>query len=176
MEKICKSIIGRLFRGLRAFFQEIFKPESFVKREAFENYVRNKIFPLSNYHLIYKTPNYNENRKDYIETTLYPDFMFREKDSDKSFFVEAKWRNGEYRKKGKIPWSYTKQLKRYKAVDKEDKVFIILGVGGKPSNPDKIALFPVSGCNYIELYDKFIDKYSIPVNKPVSAKYLWRLK
>jgi len=55
-------------------------------------------------------------------------------------------------------------LKRYKAIDEEDKVFIILGVGGKPSNPDKIALFPVSGCNYTELYDTFIDKYSIPLN------------
>jgi len=60
MKKKSKSIPGGLFRGLRAFFQEIRKPESFVKGEAFENYVRNKIFPLSNYHLIYKTPNYNE--------------------------------------------------------------------------------------------------------------------
>jgi hypothetical protein len=35
-----KSIPGRLFRGLRVFVLEIIEPESFVKGEIFENYVR----------------------------------------------------------------------------------------------------------------------------------------
>ena len=67
--------------------------------------------------------------------------MFREKDSDESFFVEAKWRNGEYRKEGKIPWCKPSQLKRYKAIDEEDKVFIILGVDSRAYNQKESLCF-----------------------------------
>jgi len=176
MKKKSKSIPGGLFRGLRAFFQEIRKPESFVKGEVFENYVRNKLFPISEYKLIHKTTDYNNNKGDYVETTLYPDFRLKDKENGKLFFVEVKWRNGES-KAGKISWCDQKQLRRYKAIDKkENKVFIILGVGGRASKPERIALFPVSDCAYIALYDTFINKYSIPVNKPVTSKYLWRLR
>ncbi len=153
------------------------KPQSFVKGEAFEKYVRDILFPQSDYILVHKTHDYNSNNGDYVESSLKPDFKFRDKRNGKEFYVEVKWRMGVYNGQNKIEWCNEKQLKRYKAIDKkESKVFIILGFGDKPAAPKEIILFPMGGCNYTGLYDSFLDRYSFYTGKPVFSDYLWKLK
>lgn len=171
------SIIKKLSKGIKALTNELIKPDSFIKGEEFEEYVRKFIFTISTYDLIHKTHDYNSNNRDYVESSLKPDFKFRDKKSGKEFFVEAKWRKGIYNRENKIEWCNQKQLRRYKAIDKnENKVFVILGFGDKPIKPEEIVLFPISGCNYNALFDSFLDKYSFYVNKPVFSEYLWKLK
>jgi hypothetical protein len=171
------SLIKRLGKGLKALTDEMTKPESFVKGEEFEEYVRKILFPHSDFKLLHKTHDYNSNNGDYVESSLKPDFKFRDSKNRKEFYVEAKWRSGVYNRENKISWCNQGQLKRYKAIDKNDaKVFIALGIGDDPLRPDEIALFPISSCNYTALYDSFIDKYSFYVNKPVFSRYLWKLK
>lgn len=165
-------ILIRLYRGSIAFIKEVIKPVSFVKGDIFENYVRKKIFTISDYQLIYRTPEYWANRKDYVQSSLYPDFWFKDRRSRVEFFVEVKWRNGNYWN-GKINWCNPQQLKRYKEIDKDTlKVFIILGIGNKPSRPDRIALFPVSECDYNELYDSFIEKYLIKNKRAIDYSFI----
>tara|TARA_R110002049_G_C8847069_1_gene536939 strand:+ start:22 stop:540 length:519 start_codon:yes stop_codon:yes gene_type:complete len=171
------SIIRKFSKGIKALTNELTKPDSFVKGEEFEEYVRKYIFPISDYDLIHKTHDFNSNNGDYVESSLKPDFKFRDKKSGKEFYVEAKWRSGIYNRENKIEWCNEKQLRRYKAIDKnENKVFIVLGFGDKPIKPEEIVLFPISGCNYNALFDSFLDKYSFYVNKPVFSEYLWKLK
>jgi hypothetical protein len=50
-----------------------------------------------------KTHDFHENNKDYIESSLYPDYLFREKKSNIEFFVEAKYRENLFQ--GKVFWS-----------------------------------------------------------------------
>src|SRR5690606_14510667 len=106
-----------------------------------------------------KTHDYGTNKSDYIESSLNPDFKFRDKKSGKEFYVEAKWRAGYYTRGNKIQWCNQNQLNRYKKLDKaEVPVFIALGMGDNPKYPDEIIIFPVSKCNYSELYDSYLDK------------------
>ena len=171
------NVIKKLKRGIKAFKNELIKPDSFAKGEEFEEYVRKYIFPMSDYDLVQRTHNYNSNNVDFIESCLNPDFKFRDKKNGKEFYVEAKWRSGVYNKENKIEWCKEKQLKRYKAIDNnENRVFIVLGFGDKPSKPDEIILFPISGCNFNGLYDSFLNKYIFYVKKPVFSSYLWNLK
>ncbi|MFA6618858.1 MAG: hypothetical protein WCT23_07310 [Candidatus Neomarinimicrobiota bacterium] len=171
------SIIKKFSKGIKALTNELNKPDSFVKGEEFEEYVRKFIFPISDYDLIHKTHDFNSNNGDYVESSLKPDFKFRDKKSGKEFYVEAKWRSGVYNRENKIEWCNEKQLRRYKAIDKnENKVYIVLGFGDKPIKPEEIVLFPISSCNYNALFDSFLDKYSFYVNKPVFSEYLWKLK
>lgn len=167
-----------LFRRIStAIKNEIKKPTSFVKGEAFEEYVRKVLFPKTDYDLVHRTQDYNTNKGDYVESSLKPDFLLRDKKTGKEFYVEVKWRKGVYNRQNKIEWCNENQLRRYKAIDKrEKKVFVILGFGDKAYNPLEIIIFPISACNYIALYDSFLNKYSFYLNKSVFPEYLWKLR
>ena len=56
------SLFKKFNKGIKAFTKELNKPGSFVKGEEFEEYVRNYIFPISDYDLIHKTHDYNSNK------------------------------------------------------------------------------------------------------------------
>ena len=171
------GIFNKLTSGVKAFSKEVSKPESFEKGEKFESYVRDFIFPLKDYDLVHKTHDFNSNDGDYVESSLKPDFKLRDKRNGQEFYVEVKWRKGTYNRQNKIEWCNKNQLKRYKAVDKnENKVFVVIGFGEKPTKPEEIILFPISSCNYTGLYDSFLDKYSFYVDKPVFSKFLWKLE
>ena len=64
-------------------------PQSFQKGEAFEEYLRNRIFTKSQYSIVEKTHGFHENNGDYIESTLHPDFKLRDLTNDREFYLEA---------------------------------------------------------------------------------------
>ncbi|WP_421803647.1 hypothetical protein [Flagellimonas sp.] len=166
-----------LKRIAKAVKEEINKPQSFAKGEAFEEYVRKFVFPKEHYKLLRRTHDYRSNNEDYIEDSMLPDFDFECIKTGKKFHVEAKFRNGVYNHKDKIEWCKPFQLKRYQELDKVQDVFIVLGLGNKASRPEEIILFPLKSCTFTGLYDSFLDKYSFPyIDKPVFSSYLWKLK
>jgi len=167
------GLLNKLKRIAEAVTNEITKPESFVKGDDFENYVREVVFPSNKYELVHKTHSYQDNKNDYIESTLYPDFLFRCKKTNKEFYVEAKYRSDFY--KNKVEWSYPKQLKRYKEINKKKKVFVCLGLGGEPKYPDYIFIIPISKLKYTGLYESFLKDYNFYIDKPVFPSYLWKL-
>lgn len=168
------SLLRRITKAVK---DEILKPESFAKGEAFEDYVRSYLFPHNYYELIHRTHDYNSNNNDYIESSLQPDFKFRCIKTGKEFFVEAKYKSNPEYFKDKIEWCKPHQLKRYREIDKETKVFIILGFGGKPKRPDELILFPLSAAKFCGLYDSFMDKYEYEhLDEAINPQMLWKLK
>lgn len=167
--------MGLLNRVIKAVSAEISKPESFSKGETFEDYVRQYMFPKEKYDLIHKTHNYNSNKGDFVETTLYPDFKLRCKETGKEFFVEAKFREGVYYQ-NKIEWCKPYQLKRYQEINKKEcPVFIAFGIGDNPKRPSEVFVIPVSKADYTAFFDSFLNKYSFHLEKPVFNSYLWKL-
>src|SRR5688572_7159263 len=93
--KIVRNIyytLKRLYKALNAFFAELFKPTAFLKGEDFERCLRSTVFTSEKYDLVMKTHDFHENSRDYVESSLYPDYLFRERKTNKEFFVEAKYR------------------------------------------------------------------------------------
>lgn len=171
------NFLKRLEKGLRAFSDEVSKPQSHADGEAFEDYVRKVNFPSDRYKLLHRSHSYTTNNRDYVESSLKPDFLFEDLENNKKFYVEVKWRAGYYNSEDKIEWCKPYQLKRYKEIDKnEHKVFILLGIGENSDDPEQITLFPLSSCNFCALYDSFFDKYLFYPGKPVFSNYLWSLK
>ncbi len=167
------GILKKITKVTKAAINEALKPESFDKGDEFENYIRQVIFPSDRYELIHKTHSYIENKKDYIESSLYPDFLFRCKETDKEFYVEAKFRSNFY--KDKVEWAKPYQLKRYKEIDNKKPVFLCLGLQGKPNKPESIFIIPMQDLKYTGLYESFLRNYKFYNNKPVFSSYLWRL-
>ncbi|MDC8003962.1 hypothetical protein POV27_07850 [Aureisphaera galaxeae] len=171
------NFLRRMENGIRALKKEITKPDSFSKGEEFEEYVRKVLFPQARFQLIDKTHGYNTNREDFVESSLKPDFKFRDTKNGQEFYVEAKWRNGSYNRDNKLQWCNKNQLRRYKDIDQyESKVFVVLGLGNSPKRPEEVVLFPMSSCNFNSLYDSFLSKYSFYLGRPVFSGYLWNLR
>lgn len=162
----------QFFYGLRAFWKEIRKPRAHVKGEEFEKFLQKKIFVRSEYDLVAKTHDYHENSQDYVESSLYPDFQFREKLSNEEFWVEAKYREKSFQ--GKIEWCKDYQLQRYnKLLHSNISVIIAIGFGGRPENPKRLFLVPLEVAKYSTLYLNFLKDYEYTLkNKNIVGNIL----
>jgi hypothetical protein len=63
------GLLSSLKIGLNAIIDDLNKPESFKKGDAFENYVRANLFIQSHYDLVHLTHDYNTNKNDFVEET-----------------------------------------------------------------------------------------------------------
>jgi len=166
--------MGAIERALKAAWQELRKPASYVKGDEFECYIRNSLFPHVNYDLLHKNYDYLTSKLFYIESSNEPDFKFRAQKSGAEFFIEAKYRSHFY--KGRLEWCKTYQLRRYQVINKETPIFVVIGVGGQPMTPERVFLVPVKDIKYTVLFQSFLRKYEIPTDQRVSEKDLFSNK
>ncbi len=159
--------MGILTRVLKAAWAEANKPETYVKGDEFEHYVRRCLFAKEEYDLVHQTHDYTANKKDFVETSKEPDFKFRSRRSGREFFVEVKYRSAFYQ--GAVEWCKPYQLKRYKAIDKAMSVFATIGVGGLPESPEHIYVVPVKHIRYTRLFPSFLKDYEVPADQCVNA-------
>jgi len=164
------GLFSILSKGIKAMIDEATTPESFKMGQKFEDYVREYLFIDRYYDILERTHDYNTN-KDYVESSMKPDFKFRDRMTKKEFYVEAKFRTSEYQ--GKIMWCNEKQLARYLQYHKEKPVFLILGMGEDPKFPEFLSLIHLSQAKYTGLFPSHAEKFEIEVDKPVSSKILW---
>lgn len=165
------GLLSILEKGIQAMIDEVTTPESFKIGEKFEEYVREFIFIDSYFDLVERTHGYNRNSRDYVESSLKPDFKFRDKRTKREFFVEAKFRTGL--SNGKIVWCNEKQLQRYNSYNKEVPIFLILGMGEDPEYPEFLSLIPLTEAKYTGLFQSYAEKFEIKADKAVSSKLLW---
>jgi len=147
-------------------------PESYKMGKQFEDYLRCHIFVKKYFVITEKTHDFQANHGDFIESSINPDFKFRDK-MNKSFYLEAKFRSDVH--DDKISWCNFGQLKRYQEFDKTFPVFIAIGLGGKPDNPKNLYLLPLQEANHTDLFLSVASKFQIPLGKPVLPDNLWNL-
>jgi hypothetical protein len=84
----------------------------------------------------------------YAESIQNPDMVFATKGAEKKFAIECKWRSGFIN--GKVEWANDQQLERYNRYLSENNlpVFIELGIGGEPSQPDEVYAIPLRKMKY----------------------------
>jgi len=77
------------------------------------------------------------------------------------FAVECKWK-AEF-KDGKIEWASKSKIDRYTKFENEKRipVFVAIGIGGEPSNPEKLFVTPLCNIsNQSEVYESALIPYS----------------
>lgn len=161
------SIIGK---GIQAMIDEATTPQSFKMGQTFEEYVREFLFIDKYYKILERTHDYKTN-KDYVQSSLKPDFKFLDNWTKREFYVEAKFRTGLYN--NKIVWCNDKQLNRYFDYNREKPTFLILGMGDNPKYPEFLSLIPLSQAKYTGLFPSHAEKFEIAIDKPISSKALW---
>ena len=154
------TILGKLFRGTKAFVREVRTPESYVSGQRFEDFVE-KMFSPEEWELVRKTQNFQSNERRYESKSKEPDFLFMHRKSRMHVNVECKFRSNMLFD-GRIEWCKYYQYKRYKQIDNKWKnVYIILGFRGKATKPGQIFRFPISEVKYNAVYPDVIRKYEV---------------
>jgi hypothetical protein len=134
------------------------------------------VFPQELYCLEHKTPSYLENKTDYIESSLDPDFRFRCRQSQYVFWVEAKYRSGWQGQDPSLEWCRPDQLLRYRQCNNQQPVFLCLGVGGTPSKPKALCLLPINNIKSTYVDDLSLEKYVMYPDKAMLSGYLLWLR
>jgi hypothetical protein len=148
------------------------KPDSSQMAKQFENYLRCHIFVKKYFIILEKADDLQANQDDSIESSIHPDFKMRDK-MNKSFYLETRFRPNNF--EDKINWCSHGELKRYQEFDKISPVFIVIGLGGKPDNPQNLFLFSLQDVNHPDLELTTAFTFQIPLGKPVIPDDLWKL-
>ncbi len=164
------DFLSKVVRVAKVTLDEINKPETFVKGDNFEAYIRDYLFVKDRYNMIQRTHDYTTNKSDFVENTKEPDFKFRCVKTGKEFFVEAKFRSNYY--DNSIEWCKPFQLKRYKEIDKKSPVFITIGVGNESNSPRQVFFIPVKDIKYTKLFQSFLKDYEVKVDSPIDYRLI----
>jgi hypothetical protein len=138
---------------------------NYSKGQYFEAFVCN-LFPREDFNVVNATLARNDLFGRNIGEIEEPDFRFQHKSSGHYFWVECKFRTNLY--DGKIKWAERWQLDRYlqfQKMHRPEKVYIVIGFGGDPTNPDSLYSIPLDEIQYARLFPMSIEKYSRAVNK-----------
>jgi hypothetical protein len=153
--------------------EEVLNEKSFIVGEKFEDFIGENIFSDSLYTLVEKTHSYSINKSRYVESSMNPDFKFRDKLKRREFWVEVKFRSKFFQ--GRIEWCNHKQLKRYQSIDQNIPVFIAIGVGGEPEKPHYLSIIPIRRIKYNRLYFNEIEQYTVNPSKTIEPDKLFSI-
>ena len=153
--------------ALKTRWGEAAKMPDPVKGEKFDRYVRDVLFPQELYELRY---DYEDTRDDYISHSKLPDHKYRSINEGIEFFVETRCRA---RFQDRIlEWCKFFELKHYQEIDNIIPVLIAIGLGGKPSAPERAFLVPVKHIKFVKLYPLLLQKYEIDPGRHISERFL----
>jgi hypothetical protein len=136
--------------------------EAVQKGDEFERYVVD-LFDEKYFTIVEWTTDSMRKHNRYVEADTRPDLLIRYNLSGDEFYVECKYRSNLY--ENMLEWSTHEQMNRYFrfAYEKKLPFFVIMGLGGTPSKPDKMYCVPLQKIKYPQLYQKFlIDFYHEP--------------
>jgi hypothetical protein len=141
---------GRVFRWLCPFFGYD-TPNR--KGSRFEEYVVTK-FSRKYFRVLYWRGDKNINGV-YAESDKNPDLEmeFRLGENRTQFAAECKWRKrwlNRYGEKNCISWAKDRQITNYNsyALGRNIPVFVIIGVGGSPDDPEDVYIVPLTRLKY----------------------------
>jgi hypothetical protein len=129
------------------------------KGEAFEKYVVQK-FSRN----LFKVKEWRGDKfvnGQYAETTTYPDLTleFNFRDITQTFAVECKYRSDYYR--DGIEWCKPYQLENYRHYAQRFRmpVFVVIGVGYSPYEPDELYVIPLKALHQTFVSRSFLKHY-----------------
>jgi hypothetical protein len=129
------------------------------KGHAFEKYIVSKFHRGYFTLLHWRSDKFHEGV--YAESNKDPDleYLFHTSYQKVGFAVECKWRSSFIN--GKIEWAKCYQLNNYRKYEmtSNKKVFVIIGVGGKPENPRSIYIVPLNEIHSTVLLEQELKKF-----------------
>ena len=144
----------------------------FKKGEKFEAYSE-KFFPSTSFDLVHRTSDYRTNRKRFIESSLKPDFLFRDKVTRRLFYVECKFRASMINGRIECCTSH-QQLARNFSYHHKIPVYLLVGLGGRPNQPIYLFFIPLDEITETQLSPSVINQFRVSIRPPLVSSLIWR--
>jgi len=129
-----------------------------IRGATFEGYVEN-LFSKSEWRIAES----NAYRKlgRWVESYSNPDFVFIHRKTNKRIAVECKYKSVSPKEDGRFFWAYEDQIENYQNFSTKTgtTVFVVMGIGGRPKNPKKIFLAPLSLVKYPDVKMDYLQKF-----------------
>ena len=125
--------------------------------ETFEYYLRHLFHPLE-FTREKLPPKKEDGKSTSKEEEKKPDFKFTHRDTEHSFWVEAKYKSDIH--KGKLRVCKKHKYDRYKKFQKSvspEKVFIVVGHKGEPYNPEILFVFDIEKMKHATPYEHMLE-------------------
>ena len=113
-----------------------------------------------------------------VRSDLKPDIIVTHRNTGRQFAIECKYRSNfvEGRlESGRIDfgiwWANRRQIENYRKFHEEFNipVFILIGIGGRPTNPEKMFLIPFRAMMRYEFtLRRYLERFERPTNRPFS--------
>ena len=158
-----KKRLLRTYISVRTRIRAITLPEEVLKGREFEDFVLEicDLNETKTYSLLEWRSDKSMGEISPVSNT-YPDFVLEYKEGrrKKKFAIECKWR-ASIPKRFTQPLFEPEQITHYQeyAVEKAQKVIIILGVGGEPSMPEELYLIPIDAISQIQSKPSLLKKF-----------------
>lgn len=144
--KVDENIIAeKVTAAVMAKFSNVLVPGDVANNKGieFEKYVVERFEPEYFRLKEWRSDKYHEGI--YADSNRLPDleYLYTDSRNQIEFAVECKWRAKT--DNGKLEWAKDYQFKTYKEYARERNitVFVIIGVGGQPSNPENLYIVPL---------------------------------
>lgn len=164
-------------KRLRRIRERQQEEERFLYRlgNDFEDYVIN-MFDSDRFELTHRTPTNEDTSGKFVKSMILPDLGFREKSTRRGFWVECKFR-ANTKNFGNITWCTENQLRNYKRTyyKHREPVFIMLGVRGTTSDPNKVYCLNLERINFTELFYSTYSTNQVKIDKIESLEQLFEI-
>jgi hypothetical protein len=104
-----------------------------------------------------------------VESEKEPDFKIRCALTNNAFFVVCKWR-ARLLSEDRLEWCYELFLRKCQRYYRRIPVFVVVGLGGKPTSPDRMFIIPLKEARWNELFPSVYMKHE----RPPDRKFFWR--
>jgi hypothetical protein len=143
--------------------------ESVGKGNDFEKYVVDH-FDEDYFSVVQWSTDITRKHDRLVEADMGPDLIIRYEPKGEKFCVECKFRSDLY--EDKLNWSNSHQLDRYKEYAKEYRLpfFVIIGLGGDPTYPERMFCIPLEEAKYPGLFPSVFERFERDPDK----NFFWK--
>ena len=150
-----KKQLNRTYAAVKERIRAITMPEDVLKGREFEEFVL-ELFDIKNGK--YRLKEWRGDKtlgEVFPENNSYPDFLIEEIETKRHVAVECKWRQ-KFNHIGMADLFSPEQLITYQDFSKERSlpVFIILGIGGSPCEPEDVYIVPLEKAASVQIPQK----------------------
>lgn len=134
----------------------VHQPDGFEKGHAFEDYIVT-LFSLKKFRLLEWRSDKRASNGAFPLSCSYPDLEFAYSGRRRNrFAVECKWRKKFF--DGGIHWANNEQICIYKDYQYQNNILVLIaiGIGGLPSNPEKLFVTPL---DHISMYPNVFESH-----------------
>lgn len=156
-----------LFSAIAFYFGLMLYKRRQYKGRSFEGYVES-LFSKQDWRIAED----NSYRKlgRWVESYSNPDFVFIHRKTNKRIAIECKYKSASPKEGDRMFWAYEDQIENYQSFSAKTgtPVFVVIGIGGRPKNPKKFFLAPLSLVKYPDVKMDYLQKFERDVRKPFS--------